>query len=266
MTEVESSDQTWGDIEEEESEKTGTKVFETEENGVKRRTVVDYITHPDGKKVKVTKTYQINKRKVKVNKKRDQRTAERRKWKKFGDCKGHPPGIEAGITVLSELVEIETVHRRKQAREAEATKLRLEAGEQATWTSRAQDLSATSWEQITGGRERGSSPARAEQEAKNEGLFVPSSLTGKRDDNTTVRVTNLSVDTKEADLRELFRPFGYIQRVYLAWDKFTNSARGFAFVTFQERAHAERAIEKLDGYPYDHLILHVEWSNPKEEK
>jgi RNA recognition motif-containing protein len=37
-----------------------------------------------------------------------------------------------------------------------------------------------------------------------------------RDDTATLRVTNLSEDTSEMDLAELFRPFGHTQRIYLA--------------------------------------------------
>ena len=37
----------------------------------------------------------------------------------------------------------------------------------------------------------------------------------------TLRVSNISEDTKEADLQELFEPFGSIYRIYLAKDKDT---------------------------------------------
>ena len=43
------------------------------------------------------------------------------------------------------------------------------------------------------------------------------------DDTATVRVTNLSEDATEQDLRELFGHFGPIQRIYLARDR--NSQR-----------------------------------------
>lgn len=45
---------------------------------------------------------------------------------------------------------------------------------------------------------------------------LPSTLA---DDTATVRVTNLSEETKEQDLRDLFGHFGPIHRVYLAKDK-----------------------------------------------
>lgn len=45
------------------------------------------------------------------------------------------------------------------------------------------------------------------------------------DDNATIRVTNLSEDTRETDLQELFRPFGSISRIYLAKDKTTGQSK-----------------------------------------
>lgn len=51
-------------------------------------------------------------------------------------------------------------------------------------------------------------------------LFCPAA-----DDNATIRVTNLSEDTRETDLQELFRPFGSISRIYLAKDKNTGQSK-----------------------------------------
>ena len=45
------------------------------------------------------------------------------------------------------------------------------------------------------------------------------------DESATIRVTNLSEDTRESDLQELFRPFGPISRIFLAKDKHTNQSK-----------------------------------------
>ena len=50
-------------------------------------------------------------------------------------------------------------------------------------------------------------------------------LAHSADDNATIRVTNLSEDTRETDLQELFRPFGSISRIYLAKDKTTGQSK-----------------------------------------
>jgi len=89
---------------------------------------------------------------------------------------------------------------------------------------------------------------------------------GRRDESATIRVTNLSEDTKESDLSDLFRTFGPISRIYLAKDKITGLSKGFAFINFVYREDAAKAIEKLSGkFGYDHLILHLEWAKPSNK-
>lgn len=72
------------------------------------------------------------------------------------------------------------------------------------------------------------------------------SMRRPRDENS-VRVTNLSEDTRDTDLAELFRPFGQVTRIYVAINHETKESRGFAFVNFANRDDAQRAINKLDG-------------------
>jgi translation initiation factor 3 subunit G len=79
-------------------------------------------------------------------------------------------------------------------------------------------------------------------------------------DLPTLRITNISSDTLEADLRELFSSFGRVSRVYVGRDRDTGAGKGFAFVSFEERAAAVKAIEKVNGRGYDNLILSVQWS------
>lgn len=81
-----------------------------------------------------------------------------------------------------------------------------------------------------------------------------------REDLPTLRVTNLSEETREEDLRELFGGFGRVARVYVGRDKETGIGKGFAFVSFEDRQNAQRAMDKLHGKGYDNLILNVQWS------
>jgi translation initiation factor 3 subunit G len=83
---------------------------------------------------------------------------------------------------------------------------------------------------------------------------------GSRDDLPTLRVTNISEDTQENDLRELFGAFGRVARVYVGRDRDTGVGKGFAFVSFEDRVVAQRAMEKMHGRGYDSLILNVQWS------
>ncbi|KAL6055003.1 Eukaryotic translation initiation factor 3 subunit G [Balamuthia mandrillaris] len=257
----------WGDIEEEERDMTGTKVIESQpdENGVRIRTVVEYTTNELGQKVKTTKNLKVYKKRVKISK----QAQARKKWAKFGDCR---PG-EQGVTLLGEVVEVELTSRKKREEEEESMKLVIDdvPTKKETWMSRAQRLGARSWDEVTGGasedKEEG---APAEGGDRAGGAYLPPSLRRgadrdrERDDTTTVRVTNLSDDTREEDLRELFRRFGPIQRVFLAKNKSTGLSRGFAFITFAYKEDAAKAIENLSGYGYDHLILNVEWARPSQ--
>ena len=88
----------------------------------------------------------------------------------------------------------------------------------------------------------------------------------KRRDENSVRVTNLSEDVTEGDLEELFGAFGQVQRIFIAKDRETGESRGFAFVNFIHRDDAQRAINKLNGFGYDNLILDVSWAAPREPR
>ena len=83
---------------------------------------------------------------------------------------------------------------------------------------------------------------------------------GSRDDLPTLRVTNISEDTQEQDLRDLFGAFGRVARVYVGRDRETGAGKGFAFVSFEDKSVAQKAMEKMNGRGYDNLILSVQWS------
>lgn len=108
--------------------------------------------------------------------------------------------------------------------------------------------------------------------ANTTGKYVPPSLRNRenmpegttdrdRRDENTIRITNLSEDTYESDVRELVSKCGELTRVFVARDLDLNICKGFSFVSFACREDGEKAIQKLNGHAYDHLILKVEWSN-----
>lgn len=90
--------------------------------------------------------------------------------------------------------------------------------------------------------------------------FDPKGGSFANKDDFTVRVTNLPEEATETDLMELFKPFGKVNRIFLAKDKNTQVSRGFAFVNFQVKEDAQRAIWGVNDYGYNHLILKVEWA------
>ncbi|KAL9587011.1 MAG: hypothetical protein Q9212_000539 [Teloschistes hypoglaucus] len=97
---------------------------------------------------------------------------------------------------------------------------------------------------------------------RNKGGVTGEKMGGKyeRDDLATLRVTNVSEFAEENDLREIFERFGRVTRVFLAKDRETQRAKGFAFISFADRGDAAKACEKIDGYGYGHLILRVEFA------
>jgi translation initiation factor 3 subunit G len=78
----------------------------------------------------------------------------------------------------------------------------------------------------------------------------------------SLRVSSLSTDATEDDLRELFARFGRVERIYVARDRETGESRGFAFVTFMFHEDADKARKGLNGHRYDHLVLEVSWAKP----
>jgi translation initiation factor 3 subunit G len=121
----------------------------------------------------------------------------------------------------------------------------------------------------------GTAPDTSAPAATTGGKYVPPSMrgaagsrgagesmrgAGNRDDLPTLRVTNISEETQENDLRELFGVFGRVARVYVGRDRETGAGKGFAFVSFEEKANAQKAIDKVHGRGYDNLILSVQWS------
>jgi len=97
------------------------------------------------------------------------------------------------------------------------------------------------------------------------GAKLESSSVNDDRDSATLRVTNISSATREADLQDLFSTCGSVARIYLAKDRETGESRGFAFVSFHYRRDAEKALNTLNGHGYDHLILKIEWAKPSNK-
>jgi hypothetical protein len=76
----------------------------------------------------------------------------------------------------------------------------------------------------------------------------------------TLRVNNLSTQTTEQDIADLFGNFGNIKRVFLSKNKLTNMSKGFGFVSYYNTEDAKKALDRLNGYGYDNLILQVGYS------
>ena len=76
-------------------------------------------------------------------------------------------------------------------------------------------------------------------------------------------VGNMSFQTTESELTELFKPFGQVTRVHLVMDRETGRARGFAFVEMPNDEEASKAIASLDGKELGGRNLKVNEARPK---
>ena len=81
-------------------------------------------------------------------------------------------------------------------------------------------------------------------------------------DETKLYIGNISFDTEQETLRELFEDYGPIVDLYCPLDANTGRPRGFAFVTL-EPDNAIRAIEEVDGWEVDGRMLRVNEAQPK---
>lgn len=212
--------------------------------------------------------------------------AERRKWKKFGDVSNDGPGPNIQNTILGEPVFLK-LSMDSLNLEDTTTKLVTEAktitckycgGPHFTVKCQYKDKFSTVVE-------TSASPAASLDSRK--GKYVPPSQRGSaggsgdiadangsqsagsssapgnnRDNPNTIRLTNLSENTTEKDIRLLCNPFGTIIRAFVSLDQTTKKCRGYAFVSFTMKEDADRALRKLDGHRYGSLVIKAEWAKP----
>jgi cold-inducible RNA-binding protein len=89
-----------------------------------------------------------------------------------------------------------------------------------------------------------------------------------REDVVSVRlfIGNLPYSATEADLRALFGEVAEPAQVVLPTDRETGRPRGFAFVDFAEREHAEQVIERYNGQPFSGRPLAVSEARAREDR
>ncbi|KAJ7207058.1 translation initiation factor eIF3g [Mycena pura] len=269
-----------------------------DEDGV--RTTIEYSENEEGKKVKITRRTKRVLQKSVV----EHAVAERLRWDKFGKEKGNARGPDRATTTVAENVALKLTAGNKHSNETdkaeeETTKVKLSkagAGKVICRLCKGDHFTAKCpHKEALAGLE--ADPAQDEDApaggdasvpapggigglGSGGGKYVPPGVRGLgstrtagapgagggRDDLPTLRVTNISEDTQENDLRELFGIFGRVARVYVGRDRDTGAGKGFAFVSFEDRATAQKAMEKVHGKGYDNLILSVQWSQPRPEQ
>ena len=76
-------------------------------------------------------------------------------------------------------------------------------------------------------------------------------------------VGNLSFDTTQGTLQELFEAHGQVSSVNVITDRETGRPRGFAFVEMMTDQGASAAIRALDGQDVDGRALKVSEAKPR---
>jgi cold-inducible RNA-binding protein len=78
-------------------------------------------------------------------------------------------------------------------------------------------------------------------------------------------VGNLSFDSTDGDLRELFAPFGEAESVKVITDRVTGKSKGFGFVEFADNGQANSAMAALNGKEFKGRSLTVNEARPRNE-
>jgi len=79
-------------------------------------------------------------------------------------------------------------------------------------------------------------------------------------------VGNLSYETTESSLREMFAEHGEVTSAALVMDRETGRPRGFGFVEFAESSAANAAITALNGKSIDGRDLNVSEAKAREPR
>lgn len=72
-----------------------------------------------------------------------------------------------------------------------------------------------------------------------------------------ILIRNLSRNTTEAELLELFENYGTVQYCTVVIDEKTNKSKGFAFAEIPKSNEAKAAIKNLNGKSIDNSIIRV---------
>jgi len=242
------------------------------------RSVSEIKVDPDtGKKTKIIRTFKLEKKLVSKG------VIERKKWAKYGQSKKDAPGPNSATTVVSDEVTMQFLTKDLDQVPDENPFAAIKDGGKGFVRCRfCQDNhfsakcpfkdSGITPELLINPKGDMEETKKVDSETK-PGIFVPPALRGgnrrgetmgptQKKDEYTIRVSNLPESMSETDMQELCNPFGKTDRIFLAKDRTTGVCKGFAFVTYQSKENAARALQFLNGYGYDHLILNVEWSKP----
>lgn len=81
-----------------------------------------------------------------------------------------------------------------------------------------------------------------------------------------IYVGNLSFQTTDDDLRQIFEAHGEVSSINIIRDKFSGDSRGFGFVEMSSDDEAQAAIAGLNGTDMGGRSLNVNQARPRTER
>ncbi len=84
--------------------------------------------------------------------------------------------------------------------------------------------------------------------------------------NSKLFVGNLSFNTTENELQDMFAACGTVSEVNLITDRMSGRSKGFAFVTMGTAEEAQNAISTLNGKDVNGRAMNVSEARPREER
>ena len=79
-------------------------------------------------------------------------------------------------------------------------------------------------------------------------------------------VGNLAFSATDQDLRQLFEPYGVVDKISVITDRDTGRSKGFGFVEMSDSAAAKAAIQGLQGKELESRALTVNEAKPREPR
>lgn len=81
-----------------------------------------------------------------------------------------------------------------------------------------------------------------------------------------IYVGNLSYDTRDADLEQLFAQFGNVNSAQVIVDRDSNRSKGFGFVEMESKSEGQQAIAELNGVDLQGRTIKVNEAKPRESR
>jgi cold-inducible RNA-binding protein len=79
-------------------------------------------------------------------------------------------------------------------------------------------------------------------------------------------VGNLSYDTSDTDLQNMFETHGTVRSAQVIMDRDTNRSKGFGFVEMDNADEAKAAIAALNGQEVGGRKLNINEARPREDR